>query len=127
MSTCISRHGEYSSHDLAESGPAEIRFVCRLCGALAEDALLAAADEADRLRDRLTALEGELRALTDEWANGSTVGYDRNEQVELDTEKAHARALRALLDGQASEGSAKEVFTGVNAKAVHVIPGKERA
>lgn len=55
-------------------------------------ALIAEAREAQRLR-------GEVAALADEWENGPAVGYDRNEQVELDTEKAHARTLRALIGG----------------------------
>jgi hypothetical protein len=46
-------------------------------------------------------LRTELAALADEWETGPAVGYDRNEQVELDTEKQHARTLRALLDAHA--------------------------
>lgn len=33
MSACISRHGEYSSHDLDDE------FTCKLCGVLDEDAM----------------------------------------------------------------------------------------
>lgn len=55
-------------------------------------ALIAEAREAQRLR-------GEVAALADEREHDPAVGYDRNEQVELDVEKAHARTLRALIGG----------------------------
>jgi len=54
MSTCISHHGEYSSHDPDED------HICRLCEALDEDTLIT---EVRTLRARLAAVE----ALAREW------------------------------------------------------------
>jgi len=62
MSACISRHGEYSDHLLAETGASE-RFVCSRCFALAESELLAALDAAERDRDALIGALRDLRAL----------------------------------------------------------------
>ena len=59
MSTCISRHGEWSDHALATSGNAEDRFQCSRCLVLDEGALLNALEvteaglaEAKRIRDQ---------------------------------------------------------------------------
>lgn len=57
MSTCISRHGEYSSHALAGEGNAVERFVCTRCFAIAEDDLFTAFD-------RLEAELAEARATS---------------------------------------------------------------
>lgn len=102
--------------------PADAAFI-----AAARTAVPALLEEVERLREALRQAEGErddldtgvgtllgenveleaevrrlregIEGLAVEWGNGPTVGYDRNEQVELDTEKQHARHLRALLGG----------------------------
>ncbi len=53
MSRCISRHGEFSEHDL------DANFTCRLCLDVDTDALLAE-------RDALAATVDRVRALCDE-------------------------------------------------------------
>lgn len=66
-------------------------------------------------RDDLRAAVEQLAA---EWENGQAVGYDRNEQVELNTEKVHARTLRALL----AEYPAPEPPSGYAVPAGHHDP-----
>lgn len=81
MSTCISRHGEYSEHDLSD--PA-YPLTCQMCGAFDEDAA----------NDRLLA----ARFLVGDWqANGNAAPLgDHAAQV---WHKA-ARQLLAVLDGR---------------------------
>jgi len=62
VSTCISRHGEWSEHVLSEGGSASERFVCSRCHVLAEDQLLDALDAAERDRDALIGALRDLRA-----------------------------------------------------------------
>lgn len=70
MSRCISAAGEYSDHELATSGPAIERFTCRLCGALAEDELLAAFDAADAALARVREAHPREDAHNSEWFDG---------------------------------------------------------
>lgn len=65
MSTCISGRGEFSEHTYETSG--DHRFLCTLCWALTEVALLAHVDtleaENQRLREGLEALADGLTPL----------------------------------------------------------------
>ena len=72
MSQCISRHGEYSEHDLDETG--EHEFTCKRCWVFDEDAALsalrrarslaAALEQESALKDEALA---ELRKVVDHW------------------------------------------------------------
>ena len=57
MSTCISRHGEYSDHEYALTG--EDRFVCQRCFDFCAMGML---DEIDRLTQELDAAHADRRA-----------------------------------------------------------------
>jgi hypothetical protein len=61
MSTCISRHGEYGSHELTATGAD--RFVCQRCFVLDEDGILNALDDAE---SRLAAALARIEAVNDE-------------------------------------------------------------
>lgn len=73
MSTCISRHGEFGSHEYGEGSE---RFVCQLCGVLDEDAMLAALAEVEAERDRLQAERDlQLSLSGDDWLRDQHARY----------------------------------------------------
>ncbi|MGC0251537.1 hypothetical protein [Pseudactinotalea sp. Z1748] len=86
MSACISRHGEYSSHDPDED------HICRLCEALDEDALITEVRALRALRARLAAVE----ALADEWQRELDEYRIRDENARYCWATA-AREVRAAL------------------------------
>lgn len=91
MSRCISLEGEFSDHELATSGPAAERFTCRLCGALAEDELLAALDTAE-------ATIARMRELAEAWASagiGEFLAALNGTDGEGDGERVGRRPLTA--------------------------------
>lgn len=93
MSTCISQHGEFGSHELDEL------HTCTLCHVLDEDGLRA---EMERVRTERDDLSLQLSM-----ANGYAEGLYRNElqlTAELEQSRAHfAEALEALKPASAAE------------------------
>lgn len=67
MSVCISQHGEYSSHE------PDADYVCKLCGVLDEDALIA---ELQALRAANTELRDGVRALGSAFEDGGRWGIE---------------------------------------------------
>lgn len=81
MSTCISRHGEYSDHEPGDW--------CPRCGAFNEDAIVAE-------RDRLRAAVERVRALSMSVADDPDVeGMTMRDHGAVD----HALGVLAALDG----------------------------
>jgi len=62
MSKCISKHGEYSEHEL---GNPEDPFCCQRCFTVDEDAIMAALRSAEAERDRLAAKVARVEAVID--------------------------------------------------------------
>lgn len=110
MSTCISRHGEFGSHELDDA------YVCKLCGVLDEDGLIAELrqrrSEVDEFRQHLE--DGPLpddvetlqryvhtaRAIARHSDAGRRVLRDRMAGLkrERDEAQASARAVRAEME-----------------------------
>ncbi len=90
MSVCISRHGEFSEHEL------DATFTCRLCHVVDHDALRAE-------RDALAATVRRVRALVPDWqANGNSRELgDPTDRVWFEC----ARQLLAALDGTGEEAT----------------------
>ncbi len=110
MSTCISRHGEYSDHALAAEGNAVERFVCERCFAIAEDdlftsydALLAEVEKLRAERDAAKRSVSELLADCDACVSceGETLSPDgfcaRCELGDLEEERDRLTAENAEL------------------------------
>jgi hypothetical protein len=93
MSACISRHGEFGSHDL------DADYVCKLCAVLDEEALIA---EMNRLRADAEAHRqtGYVRAIADVHARIAREVRSTAKRVPTDyRERAGYRAgLRAVWE-----------------------------
>lgn len=107
MSVCISRHGEFGSHDLDDE------HTCRLCGVLDEDALRAELRELraalptlDELRERRVPLAGQMLAYADftstEYDGNDHEGVADIERANLITSIVEAGGLSRLGGGFAS-------------------------
>lgn len=85
MSTCISKHGEYSEH-----GPLTDGYWCERCGALDEAAMRKGIEAA--VRKQITA---ELYAVAEKWA-------ERANDMLLSAEASSRATTRSLAYAQAA-------------------------
>ena len=98
MSTCISRHGEYSSHTFGEGAE---RFVCQWCGVLDEDAMidaLATAEaEVERLRDEVIERLRQFNIAKDQ-RDIMVTRADRVAAAEAERDELRAEVKRLCAD-----------------------------
>lgn len=86
MSVCVSRHGEYSSHEHGSSG--DSRFVCQLCGVFDEEAALRRIVELEELTKPLPV---ETIEISGPWPG--------EERFRLSVAIAHEGDPRAVIAG----------------------------